>query len=160
MCTIYVSSAALWFVASWPTRSSSNEGVLAWLGAMHWAASTSTVIKRLFEVNATYIYLRSKRWVTTSCYYHTLPTLILLTPGVHFLVNPKKDFQLSVHNSSTLVFFSTTPVHCAWVTESMNTRSVDSGRQFGSSVYARDAHNAARAWHFFLSRKVLVKGHV
>jgi hypothetical protein len=122
---------------------------------MQWATGTSTVIKCLFEVNAIFIKLRGTRWATR-CFYHTLPTLILLTPGVHFLANMESVCQLSADNSNSFVC-CTTLVYCTWVTESMNTRRVDSGRQLASSVYARDAHIPARTRHCFLSSKVLVK---
>jgi hypothetical protein len=141
----------VWFVASWPTRNSPYEGVGAWLGAMQWATSTSTVIKCLFEVNAIFIKLRSTRWVTRWCFYHTLPTLILLTPDVHFLVNMKSVSQLSADNSNSFVCLHDASVLYVGP-ESMNTRTVDSGWQLPSSVYTRDAHYAARARHFPLTQ--------
>jgi hypothetical protein len=50
--------------------------------------NTFIVIKRLFDVNAIFIKHSSTRWVTRRHFYHTLPRLILLTPGVRFLLSP------------------------------------------------------------------------
>jgi hypothetical protein len=93
------------------------------------------------------------------CFYHSHPTLILFTPGVRFMVNLKSVSQLSVDNSNSVVclFVCTMPVYYTWVTGSMNTRSVDSGRQLAPAGYTRGAHNAVRPRHYFLSRKMHVK---
>jgi hypothetical protein len=123
---------------------------------MQWATSTSTVIKCLFEVNAIFIKLRSTTWVTRWCFCHTLPTLILLTPGVHFLVNMKSVSQLSADNSNSFVCLHDASVLCLG---HRKYEHEECGFSLTACLLCLCQGCPQRFSRTTVSRKVLVKGH-